>query len=172
MSNVDWQWKFLSFMFALMLVVNLIICFFMLLFILIGICIGLLSNPSSFSGPAHPLAVGQHTRAPCNWKVRFGYIDRNLRRIQGINQGNIPKQRWRDLDRGDVEDSENFMNTRTCVICHEVMNEESFVTDLPVCNHLYHHKCISEWFKVNSKCPICKHDYLDEFRDIREPADR
>lgn len=29
------------------------------------------------------------------------------------------------------------------------------------CNHYYCKSCIDEWFKINSKCPICMHDFND-----------
>ena len=65
-----------------------------------------------------------------------------------------------------IDDSENFVNTNNCVICYNDFGDDSFLTDLPKCHHIYHYKCISEWFKVNSKCPMCKEDYLNEFDGI------
>ena len=101
-----------------------------------------------------------------NKTVRFGYIDRNLRRIQRINQKNIPKVKNKDFKRQNIDDSENFTNTENCVICYNDFGEDSFITDLPKCHHIYHYKCISEWFKINSKCPMCKEDYLHEFDGV------
>ena len=31
---------------------------------------------------------------------------------------------------------------------------------------MYHHACISKWFEVNSKCPLCKTDYIGKFKDV------
>lgn len=79
-----------------------------------------------------------------------------------INQNEIPKEKLKNIQR-KVEDEENYQNDNTCVICYNEINEESFVTDLPACHHKYHYTCISEWFKINSKCPLCKKDYIGQF---------
>lgn len=61
------------------------------------------------------------------------------------------------------------MNERACIICCNDIGDNSFITDLPDCRHMYHYNCISEWFKVNSTCPICKTNYLNRFNDIPPP---
>lgn len=43
-----------------------------------------------------------------------------------------------------------------CCICYAPINDESFMTELPVCHHVYHHSCVMEWLKKNPKCPICR----------------
>ena len=97
-------------------------------------------------------------------------MDRNLRRVQRVKQEAIPKEKFKDIIREKVGEEDNYLNTKDCIICYNQINEESFVTDLPDCHHLYHHRCISEWFKINSKCPLCKKDYLDKFNNLIEPA--
>lgn len=61
------------------------------------------------------------------------------------------------------------MNNKECIICYEEIGDESFITDLPECHHMYHYKCISEWFKVDSKCPLCKKDYYGKFDGVVAP---
>lgn len=92
----------------------------------------------------------------------MGVID--TARIRGpvIKPSEIPKEKLKNIKR-NVEDEDNYQNDNTCVICYNEINEESFVTDLPACHHKYHHSCISEWFKINSKCPLCKKDYKGQF---------
>ena len=93
-------------------------------------------------------------------------VDRN--RVNNNNRGGdinleeIPKERFKNI-RQNVSDEDNYLNDNTCIICYNEINEESFVTDLPICHHKYHHSCISEWFKINSKCPLCKTDYVGQF---------
>jgi hypothetical protein len=42
-----------------------------------------------------------------------------------------------------------------CVICKEnIMNEEK-VIHLHECNHTFHSKCLNEWIKWKSVCPLC-----------------
>jgi predicted Zn-ribbon and HTH transcriptional regulator len=90
--------------------------------------------------------------------------DGQIRRV--INQQQIPKKKMKDLPRQENEDEENYLNDNNCIICYNEINEESFVTDLPVCHHKYHHECISKWFEVNSKCPLCKTDYIGQFDNM------
>ena len=41
-----------------------------------------------------------------------------------------------------------------CSICCESTNFK-FVDTLG-CNHIFHHNCIREWFKIKSTCPLCR----------------
>ena len=80
----------------------------------------------------------------------------------------IPKILLKNLNRINIEDQNNYLNNQNCVICHKEINDNSFITDLPECNHMYHHSCISEWFKIKTKCPICKRDYHEKFEIVEE----
>lgn len=41
-----------------------------------------------------------------------------------------------------------------CVICLEdIKNNDNVI--LTECFHMYHEKCISDWFKISNICPIC-----------------
>ena len=71
----------------------------------------------------------------------------------------------KDLQRDLPKDKENFLNDYNCIICHNDFNNNSLVTDLPECHHLYHYACISEWFQMNTKCPLCKQDYYGKFKE-------
>lgn len=42
-----------------------------------------------------------------------------------------------------------------CVICSSDFEIEEKLIKL-TCNHLFHSKCISEWVKYKSECPICR----------------
>ena len=41
-----------------------------------------------------------------------------------------------------------------CIICLENMIINDHINMLE-CGHIYHNKCISEWFTVKKECPIC-----------------
>jgi hypothetical protein len=48
-----------------------------------------------------------------------------------------------------------------CAICLDYFNENEkcLVTPLPCNNkHIFHSKCINEWFLKQNKCPLCKTD--------------
>lgn len=96
----------------------------------------------------------------------FEYAPNNSHPV--INIRAIPSVRRKFLQRPVTTDTDNYLNNFKCAICQNEIGEESFVTDLPHCHHLYHFECLSDWFAINSTCPICKRDYLPEFRGFVE----
>jgi len=42
-----------------------------------------------------------------------------------------------------------------CAICQE---EVSCATRIRACGHLFHGACIDQWFQMNPRCPVCRHD--------------
>lgn len=42
-----------------------------------------------------------------------------------------------------------------CAICQE---EVSCATRIRACGHLFHGSCIDQWFQMNPRCPVCRHD--------------
>lgn len=42
-----------------------------------------------------------------------------------------------------------------CSICRDTM---SCATRIRHCGHTFHHSCIEEWFSMNARCPVCRHD--------------
>jgi hypothetical protein len=56
--------------------------------------------------------------------------------------------------------TENHIMTTdtTCAICQEAV---SCATRIRHCGHCFHSQCIAEWFTMNTRCPICRHDIRD-----------
>lgn len=50
----------------------------------------------------------------------------------------------------------------TCPICRDPV---LVGTRLRACDHVFHASCIDEWFTLNPRCPVCRHD-------VREPVAR
>lgn len=50
----------------------------------------------------------------------------------------------------------------TCPICRDPV---LLGTRLRACGHHFHASCIDEWFTLNPRCPVCRHD-------VREPEPR
>ena len=50
----------------------------------------------------------------------------------------------------------------TCTICQEPVE---CATRIRACGHCFHGACINEWFTMNTRCPVCRHD----IRDLRQP---
>jgi hypothetical protein len=48
-----------------------------------------------------------------------------------------------------------------CVICLDDFKEGDVLINIP-CFHYFHLKCITEWFKNNKNCPICKYEIKEE----------
>lgn len=43
-----------------------------------------------------------------------------------------------------------------CCICYMPIHDESMMTELPECNHIFHHSCVRDWLDKNPKCPYCR----------------
>ena len=43
----------------------------------------------------------------------------------------------------------------TCAICQEPV---TLATRLRHCGHSFHGTCIAQWFSLNTRCPVCRHD--------------
>lgn len=52
-----------------------------------------------------------------------------------------------------------------CAICQE---EVSCASRLRECGHLFHSGCIGQWFQLNPRCPVCRHD----IRGLQTPPRR
>ena len=56
--------------------------------------------------------------------------------------------------------TETHINTpdTTCAICQESVE---CATRIRHCGHCFHGQCINEWFTMNTRCPVCRHDIRD-----------
>jgi hypothetical protein len=75
---------------------------------------------------------------------------------QGVNKNILkllPKNKVNDI---------NKLDEKKCVICLEYFVVGDELTTIP-CFHLFHPKCINEWFKSKNTCPICKTKISEEF---------
>lgn len=50
--------------------------------------------------------------------------------------------------------------TGTCAICQDGIS--SGACRIRQCGHLYHRSCISNWFSMSVRCPVCRHDIRQE----------
>ena len=48
-----------------------------------------------------------------------------------------------------------------CSICMDNYKYKQYKRILPECKHTFHKKCIDNWFKKNSSCPVCRKDFLN-----------
>eukprot|EP00668_Euglena_longa_P011980 GGOE01014402.1.p1 GENE.GGOE01014402.1~~GGOE01014402.1.p1 ORF type:complete len:200 (-),score=31.59 GGOE01014402.1:184-783(-) len=53
----------------------------------------------------------------------------------------------------------SFQETRSesdCTICFMPMPSRSWVLQLRRCGHMFHSKCIGQWYLINPTCPLCR----------------
>jgi len=73
----------------------------------------------------------------------------------------LMKKDMKDVkDVKDMKEDKNYFvlkkefDNNECIICLENMIKNDHINMLD-CGHMYHNKCISEWFTVKKECPIC-----------------
>ena len=53
----------------------------------------------------------------------------------------------------------DIMSNETCSICLESFAKNEKISLLS-CNHTFHKQCITEWFKKDTSCPICRQNVV------------
>lgn len=48
-----------------------------------------------------------------------------------------------------------------CPVCFEDFKDGEEVSTLPGCSHVFHWKCVHEWFKMSPLCPVCRANVRD-----------
>ncbi|PIM98944.1 hypothetical protein CDL12_04224 [Handroanthus impetiginosus] len=49
-----------------------------------------------------------------------------------------------------------FPTISDCAICLDSFQEGNECRNLPVCNHLFHAKCVDRWIRKKPTCPVCR----------------
>ncbi|KAK0599183.1 hypothetical protein LWI29_003038 [Acer saccharum] len=60
-----------------------------------------------------------------------------------------------------VGSKETFSSCGDCSICLDEYEDGELCRVIPVCNHMFHLKCIGHWLKDHLTCPICRRCLLD-----------
>jgi hypothetical protein len=47
-----------------------------------------------------------------------------------------------------------------CTVCQETMGEDCSM--LRNCQHMFHDRCIRQWFTTSPRCPVCRNDIREE----------
>jgi len=77
----------------------------------------------------------------------------------------LPTYRKITQDMLDVSCSSKRLSYNNCAICCSNFKEGEYYRKLPICEHVYHKKCIDKWFtrdKNHMKCPICRISHTKE----------
>ena len=51
-----------------------------------------------------------------------------------------------------------------CAICQDSV---TCATRIRTCGHCFHDQCIQQWFTMNARCPVCRHDIRDNLQTPR-----
>ena len=104
-----------------------------------------------------------------NFQNSVLYPQNVVKQKRNLHMSHLPTYRKITRDMLDVSCSPNQLSDN-CSICCNSFNHGEYFRTLPICNHVYHKKCIDKWFtkdKNNMRCPICRTSHtkekIDEF---------
>lgn len=75
----------------------------------------------------------------------------------------IPTQEQIDNAIEDIESS-----TTDCAICQDAISSDG--CRIRSCQHVYHKNCLLDWFALNVRCPVCRHDIREDQVTQTPPA--
>jgi len=67
----------------------------------------------------------------------------------------------------DATETNIQVHDATCSICQDNLTN---ATRIRYCGHTFHADCISQWFSMNTRCPVCRHD-IRSLRVTRQQQD-
>jgi hypothetical protein len=75
----------------------------------------------------------------------------------------VPTQEQIDNALEDIESS-----TTDCAICQDSISSGG--CRIRSCQHVYHRSCLLDWFAMNVRCPVCRHDIREDQVTQTPPA--
>ncbi|XP_074318071.1 uncharacterized protein LOC141654856 [Silene latifolia] len=60
------------------------------------------------------------------------------------------------IDALEKVDNQGLVDGSECAICIQELLKSESVVKLGSCNHAFHEGCISEWYKKQASCPLCR----------------
>ncbi|XP_067849173.1 E3 ubiquitin-protein ligase DZIP3-like isoform X2 [Heptranchias perlo] len=112
---------------------------------------------SQHSLQMHAATTTAATTATATSSLLQGY--RNRSELSSfVDQDQIEQELWIDVENQKV--SKQFVQQQSieedpCVICHDELVPPKDCYELE-CKHIFHKKCIDDWLKEQSTCPICR----------------
>lgn len=88
-----------------------------------------------------------------------------VKQKRNTHVSHLPKYRKVTNDMLDVNCAPKHLSTDICSICRCQFKCGEYFRKLPICNHIYHKKCIDKWFikdEQNMKCPVCRTSHTKE----------
>lgn len=78
---------------------------------------------------------------------------KSIELIQAVTRGNQTRRKTK-------KSSQKNSSPRDCPICLEKISKEDISKYLCSNNHKYHKKCIAQWMKHKTECPLCRENLL------------
>ena len=79
-------------------------------------------------------------------------VEQNI--IEKLKHFKMDKKQCKKKENGEIEFPK-------CIICLLEIKEGIDIILLP-CEHIYHEKCIIQWFKTHNTCPLCRFEITGE----------
>jgi len=64
--------------------------------------------------------------------------------------------------------SEEFIRESACTICTDSYNMGDEVLTLPVCQHIYHTRCVLPWLNKKAICPNCRSNVRSNLQTLAD----
>ncbi|GMN60988.1 hypothetical protein TIFTF001_030086 [Ficus carica] len=93
-------------------------------------------------------------------------------RKQGLDDsliGNYPKLLFSQVKLNSRDDDQ--VSNSCCSICLTDYVDDDMVLLLPDCGHFFHVKCVDEWLRMNSTCPVCRNPLSQVSVSVSIPQD-
>jgi hypothetical protein len=88
-----------------------------------------------------------------------------VKQKRNTHVSHLPKYRKVTNDMLDVSCTSKQLSSDICSICRCQFKCGEYFRKLPICNHIYHKKCIDKWFTKDDKhmkCPNCRTSHTKE----------
>jgi len=88
-----------------------------------------------------------------------------VKQKRNTHVSHLPKYRKVTNDMLDVNCASKHLSSDLCSICQSRFKIGEYYRKLPICDHIYHKKCIDKWFtkdKERMKCPVCRTEHTKE----------
>ncbi|KAK4369538.1 hypothetical protein RND71_013330 [Anisodus tanguticus] len=87
--------------------------------------------------------------------MNMGSIDRGASDEQ---LSNLPSWKYKEIGKKEELKSSALENENTeCCICLAKYGDKEEIRQLP-CSHIFHLKCVDQWLRIISCCPLCKQE--------------
>jgi hypothetical protein len=89
-----------------------------------------------------------------------------IKQKRNIHVSHLPK--YKKITNNNIYEcpiTKKHLRCNICSICQNDFIKGEYIRELPICQHIYHKKCIDKWFSKdlkNMRCPICRECHTKE----------